>query len=103
MLQGEGKAGPDSAGLAVDGQPLGAAALKPVQAAAVNLGVFAGRHDGVVQNRPFGGRGQLFQEAQVVLDVAGGLGDLDEAVPALAQHLAQIQNVGVGHGVGDHG
>ena len=62
VLQGEGKAGPVGSGLAENRQTLLPATLQPVQAAAVDLGVFAGRHNDVVQDRALGDPRPVFPE-----------------------------------------
>ena len=103
MLKGEGEARAMGAGLAIDGEPLGATPLQPLQAAPVHLGILTGCHNDVVQHRPLGHRGQLFQEGQVGFDIPRRLGDLDKAVVAFVQHLGQVENVLVAHDVGDHG
>ena len=89
VLEREGEAGAAGAALGEDRQALLAAALDPAQRPAVDLGILAGRSDGVEQDRPLGHRRQLLQERQVGLDVAGGLRDLDEALVALGQHLGR--------------
>ena len=78
------KPGADRGALAEDRQ-----ALRPGTARASRSdlrwtsGLRAGGGDHVVEDRPLGHRGQLLDEREVGLDVAGGLGDLDEALVAL--------------------
>ena len=62
---------------------------------------------GVVEHGPAGHARQLLDERDVRRGVAGDgpgdLDDLDEALPALPEHLREVQDVLVRHGIGDHG
>ncbi len=102
VLERKREAGADGAGLAENREALGAAALQPSKATPMHFRVLAGRHDHVMQHGTARGRSQPFEESEVVLDMAGCLGDLDETLVALAQHLGEIKDVLVAHRVGDH-
>ena len=73
-----------------------------MQTAAMDFRIFAGGDNGVVKDRTLRGFGQSFQEREVAFNFALRLGDLNEAVPAAAQHFGKVQNVIVTHGVGHH-
>ena len=103
VFQGERKPRPVRSGLAIDRQVSLPAALQPVQAAAVDFRVLAGRDNDVVQNGSAGGFRQLFQKGQVGLDLSGGLRDLNKSLVSLPQDLGQDQNILVRHDVRHHG
>ena len=103
VLQREGEARPPGPALCIDRQFLVPALVDPAKGPAVYLGVLAsGRHH-VVQDRALGRRCEYLEELDVGPDVAGALGDLDEALVAFGQHACEVQDVLVTHDVSDHG
>ena len=85
--------------------------MNPVHGLAVRLRILIHHRNDVVQYRSLGSLRQGLKELEVAGNrfrgrsdgIAGlGLGDLDEALVAFAEHVGQRQDILIGHAVGGH-
>ncbi len=102
VLERERETAAHGRALAENRAALGAVALDPAQAAAMDFGIIARRHDRLPQDRAARFIGQLLDEIQVVAGIAGALGDFHEAFVTLTQHPREVEDILVAHRVGDH-